>query len=365
LAVALAALPFLAAMVHSAMGADERHPQRLSRTQLCQGVRRAARDVAARYSNVPRERLDAAAKEACSHDPVYAQVAEAKPVATSPGCHLFAPADRHRSRPRTATPPKRRIPFFAARSGSVPPSGTPVVGGVQLPEGSRCGPFWSTDAGVEDWSLPRRLAAVFPRTGLWPVVWEWASEEPDSYVYGGGNPARADRLDAETLLRHGWKTSGFARTVPFPGMATAEAEAERMAVDPFGEIAQGSLFDAPPPGGWIMMLVPVNRPADVYSVLRPRATEYWSDDALTAILRSWEERFGVSVTALSPSSLELAVAAPPRDDDQAHRLSAEQAAFAPEDDGMTDLAVHAQRLRANRIIQGVASAHYWVFGWPD
>jgi hypothetical protein len=208
---------------------------------------------------------------------------------------------------------------------------------------------------VEDaLGLASRLAEVFPETGLWPVVWEWPTEEPDAYVNGPGNPARADRLDARRLLKHS-----------FGGLAAPQAEARRMAVDPFGYVVEGSLFPQPPPGGWILMLVPVNRPADVYSVLRPEVTEYLGDHALTAILRSWEERFGVTIAALSPSSLGLAVGAPPRNREQARRLAGEHAAFAPEDDGTADLRELARRLRSTRIGRGEASARYWAFGWPD
>lgn len=369
LAIGLAVLPVLAAMAHSAIGADDGHQPRITRGEYCRALESATRDAAARYSSFPRAASEASVKEACSRGPVYAQDVEAKRIAASPGCHLLLmPGTRRppRPRPRIASPPRQRIPFFARRSGSLPPSGTPVVGGVRLPEGSRCAPFWSTDAGVEDaWGLARRLTAVFPKTGLWPVVWEWESEEPDSYANGHGDPARADRLDAGTLLRRSWKANGFARERPFPGMATAEARAQRLGVDPFGEIVQASLLDAPPPGGWIVMLVPVNRPADVYSVLRPQLTEFFGDYELTAVLRSWEERFGAVVTALSPSTVELAVGAPPRDGKQARRLAAEQAAFAPEDDGTRDLGALARRLRSSRVLRGLSSAYYWAFGWPD
>jgi hypothetical protein len=83
----------------------------------------------------------------------------------------------------------------------------------------------------------------------------------------------------------------------------------------------------------MVMLIPVNRPAHLYSVLGTETTEYHSDDESTAVLRSWEERFGAVVSVLTPSTLDLAVGAPPRNDDDARRLAAEHAAFAPQKNG--------------------------------
>jgi hypothetical protein len=119
-----------------------------------------------------------------------------------------------------------------------------------------------------------------------------------------------------------------------------------------------------PPGGWVLMLVPVNRPADVGSVLGPGLTEYLSDDEITAVLRSWEERFGAVVSVMTPSTLALAVGAPPRDDDQARRLAAEHAALMPDADP-EDLQGLAAALRSTRGTRGVTSARYWELGWPD
>jgi hypothetical protein len=232
--------------------------------------------------------------------------------------------------------------------------------------GSRCGPFWSTDAGVPDaFGLARRLASVFPSTGLWPVVWTWPGEAPDAYFDGPVDLARADSIDAESLLRRSWAKFGFARERPFPGIAAPEAVASRMGVQPFGETTEASRMERPPPGGWIVMLVPVNRPADVHSVLGLWVTEYYSVPEFTSVLRSWEERFGAVVSAFSPGTVELAVGAPPHDDEQALRLAAEHAAFAPEDEIATDLEGLPGRLRSTRIVPGDTSARYWVLGWPD
>ncbi len=51
--------------------------------------------------------------------------------------------------------------------------------------------------------------------------------------------------------------------------------------------------------GSSLLLVPANRPADVLSVLGGLiATEVMSDAELTAVARSWEERFGTVVVGI-------------------------------------------------------------------
>jgi hypothetical protein len=147
------------------------------------------------------------------------------------------------------------------------------------------------------------------------------------------------------------------------GLAAA-AGASRLSVDPFGSSLAESSMHSPPPGGWVVMLVPVNRPADVYSVLGPELTEYFSDDEITAVVRSWEERFGAVVSVMTPSTLELAVGAPPRDDDQARRLAAEHTVLMPDADP-EDLQGLVPALRSTRGTRGVTSARYRPLGWLD
>jgi hypothetical protein len=128
-------------------------------------------------------------------------------------------------------------------------------------------------------------------------------------------------------------------------------------------------LESPPESGWVLVLVPVNRPADAITMLGSTATEVMGDPALTTVVRSWEERFGAVVTTVAGGGLGLAVANPPRDDDQSLSLAAEQTAFAPEQgevSGPGELAGLASRLRTGAPGPGVArSRYFWVFGWPD
>ena len=98
------------------------------------------------------------------------------------------------------------------------------------------------------------------------------------------------------------------------------------------------------------------------AVLAMQTTIYFSDSELSAVLRSWEERFGAVVTSLGPGGVELVVGAPPRGDEQVTRVAAEHVTFAPDAHSADVL---YQLLRSGRTMPGVTSARYWALGWPD
>jgi hypothetical protein len=116
--------------------------------------------------------------------------------------------------------------------------------------------------------------------------------------------------------------------------------------DPFGARATFSA-ELPAEAPAYLILVPTNRSADTFSVLGFEATEVISNDEITSVLRSWEERFAAVLTTLVP--VEVVVDRPLRSRSDTARLAAEQLAFAPEGDDAS----------------GFRSKHYWVFHWPD
>ena len=74
----------------------------------------------------------------------------------------------------------------------------------------------------------------------------------------------------------------------------------------------------------------------------------WDDVAeVSAVLRSWEDRFGAVLVRMHLSVLELAVAAPPWTVDDCVRVAAEHFAFTCDDDSPTPktLRQYAQGLR--------------------
>ena len=210
------------------------------------------------------------------------------------------------------------------------------------------------------------MAAAFEQTGLWPVLWDL--DDPDRYMNATGDPDAAARLEAGEILERNWSEHGlrgdFGR---FPGLAEGSVSDASGAVagDPFGTRAR---FTDPYAANMpkFLLLVPTHRPADAMSVVGTELTELMSDDDMTAVLRSWEERFGAVLTSIMP--VELVVDRPPRTAGDAARLAAEQAAFAPEDDLLfeveDDLSGIADLLRSGGR-PGFRSRDYWVFSFPD
>jgi Domain of unknown function (DUF4253) len=76
-------------------------------------------------------------------------------------------------------------------------------------------------------------------------------------------------------------------------------------------------------------LVPATRPADVPAVIGwTGSRNSWRDTVgMSAVLRSWEERFGALLLRVTSSTLEVAVASPPTTDDECLRVAAEHVAF--------------------------------------
>src|SRR5690606_15972101 len=107
-----------------------------------------------------------------------------------------------------------------------------------------------------------------------------------------------------------------------------------------------------------LALVPVQRGADVLTVLGwSGATNHVSRNAgLSALLRSWEDRFGVRVLRLGPDRLDLSVAAPPMDPDHATAVAAEHWTFCPDRIAQKpgSIAGYAQEIRGRRT---------WSFWW--
>jgi hypothetical protein len=239
-------------------------------------------------------------------------------------------------------------PPRAERSGQLPPAGPLELGSVRLPAGRPVivqdpvgalplPTLWVTDAEVPEagtaWAA---LAAQFPSTGLWPLLLQglydgsgrpWANGELSPVT-----EAEIGALDPHAVLEDGWRgwlvpirypwAPGTGPLAPFgpdfPGLAEAQPEA---GVELFAE----------PTGCARLGLVSCRRPSDAIGLAGWHgAINYRTSAEISAVLRSWEERFGAFPVGLGFATLTLVVTRPPIAQDQALRVAAEVAALCPD-----------------------------------
>jgi Domain of unknown function (DUF4253) len=107
-----------------------------------------------------------------------------------------------------------------------------------------------------------------------------------------------------------------------------------------------------------LAIVPAARPADAVAVLGWRGTCTYHDDVtgLSAVLRSWEERFGAVLVQIDFMTLWLSVAAPPRSAPECRAVAAEHFAFCPDVD--TEV---PRPLR--QYASSLAGRRWWRFWW--
>ncbi|MFI5689865.1 DUF4253 domain-containing protein [Streptomyces sp. NPDC051636] len=189
-----------------------------------------------------------------------------------------------------------------------------------------------------------------------PVDWELM---PGEMTYPGDH-------DADDVLAEYWEDSAADEVAevlaPFgpdwPGLAPAGSTT----ADPDTRAAQlaDSLTDGTRP--WFkdprLALVPARRSADIPAAIGWTGPLNHENDVarLCAVLRSWEDRFGIRVVGLDFDQLVLSVAAPPATLAEAEEVAAEHFAFCPDNitQGPGDLRVYAEDL---------IGEHTWSFWW--
>jgi hypothetical protein len=218
-------------------------------------------------------------------------------------------------------------------------------------------------ATFDDRALYGRLLTDAPRTGRCPILLsEYALSTIPDDRHRVTTMAEVDRHNAAEVLADRWPgtcstgcnwLSPFGST--FPGLTPPVADAADL--HPAALVA-AAVQEAAEPRHLLLVVTPVSRPADV------PATAGWSgmcnswDDVteVSAVLRSWEDRFGAVLVRMHASTLDLAVAAPPWAKGDCLRVAAEHFAFTCDDDSPTPktLSQYARRLRG---------ARQWSFWW--
>jgi hypothetical protein len=217
-----------------------------------------------------------------------------------------------------------------------------------------------------------RLHAEHPRTGLWPLALHGLDTEPDRpWVEGEVFPAGSQVPPVTAIegeLEQLWveitsdeddeneddaaeRVALIAPYSSWPGLApTGEQQGSpderadeyaRQVLDGsarLGLVIAGSGAEALATIGW-------TGPAN-----------YVNPGLISAVLATWEERFGARVIGLGFDTLRVSVTAPPTTIDQALLVAAEHFAFCPDNvwQGEGSLAVYAEDL---------VGATSWTFWW--
>ncbi|MFJ4326001.1 DUF4253 domain-containing protein [Streptomyces tricolor] len=248
------------------------------------------------------------------------------------------------------------------------PSGRSL--GLQLPPGRLVdetddGPWhepllWLADkpAAPGAWKV---LGAPARRVGLLPVLVDvgGAMSGPERWELGPGLVSYPGDHDAEEILAEYWAEEMEEGGGEFGGDWTGLAPRASLVADPDTRAAQ--VADAlaggtrPWPREPRLALVPARRSADIPAAIGwTGPLNYEGDVGRTcAVLRSWEDRFGIRVTALDYDTLAVSVAAPPATPAQAEAVAAEHFAFCS--------AAFTESLEA--YARELVGATVWSFRW--
>jgi hypothetical protein len=221
-----------------------------------------------------------------------------------------------------------------------------------------------TDAPVADAGLQLdRLRKPSAELGLVPVLLSGMESEPkrpwDSKEFSPTDPRRIDNFNAARELAHSWR-----------GSLDEEDEESLEPVKPFGlkfpglavpPVSDGRTDDrsalAHLTSGRIG-LVAAGRPADTITALGWMGAVNVHQDhvIISAVLRSWEDRWLARVVEIGFDTLTLTVGIPPRDIETALALAAEHFALCPDNifQGSETLEAYAKYLIGSRS---------WNFWW--
>ncbi|MFI8184507.1 DUF4253 domain-containing protein [Actinacidiphila glaucinigra] len=225
--------------------------------------------------------------------------------------------------------------------------------------------LWHAEGPAEPGSWERLLPARMS-AGLHPVLLSMDEALPATRDLDPGAMSYPGDHDADEVLAGLWGDEEESEeddadlTAPFgrawPGLAP-EREFE---ADP--DVRAAEVAASVVGAGWIKdpraALVPARRSADVPAAIGWTGPCNHENDVarLCAVLRSWEERFGVRVVAVAFDVLVLSVAAPPATEAEAEAVAAEHFAFCPDNvtQGSGSLRAYAESL---------VDAHAWSFWW--
>lgn len=231
------------------------------------------------------------------------------------------------------------------------PSGRAL--GLHLPAGALVD---TTDEGpwhepllwcADERAVPGGWTALEPARlrGLLPVVLDVGDGHggPDRWELAPGEVSYPGDHDAEEVLAECWEEYA-AEAHAWPGLAEPLPQESRDRSrnqnhdhdhDPDAvatRVADLLLADGGPLKAPRLALVPARRSADIPTAIGWTGPANHEGDTarLSAVLRSWEDRFGIRVVALGFDHLLVSVAAPPVTMADAEAVAAEHFAFCPD-----------------------------------
>ena len=233
--------------------------------------------------------------------------------------------------------------------------------------------YWLSDTPAPAALWPE-LRAAYPRSGLWPLLLQSEHTDPAlPWAAGEVDPQPASVIDSHdpgVFLATAWaawvqEQEGeedfdyhFEDLAPFgrdwPGLAPPGEPMEDpdVVADWYAELLHDDTAR--------LGLVVADRSADTLAVTGWTGPANHAQTApLAAVVRSWEDCFGVRVTRVGLDTLDLSVAAPPQTTEHALHVAAEHFAFCPDNiqqasPGQDTLSSYAEQMRGK---------NSWSFWW--
>ncbi|MEU4407437.1 DUF4253 domain-containing protein [Streptosporangium sp. NPDC023963] len=222
--------------------------------------------------------------------------------------------------------------------------------------------FWLSEVAVsgEYWA---RLRAQHERSGLWPVLLEDSVQPWSAGQIAPDTAGQIDNYHAAAFMAEVWSDwiakanlDQLELLDPFGPECPGPAPSGRLAADP-GVVADwyaGLVAERRTPLG----LVAVERGADALAVMGWQGALNHNEwmVPLAAVVRSWEDRFGVRVVGMGFNTLDLSVAAPPTTSEHALHVAAEHWTFCPDSiiQGAGNLIDYAEQIKGRNA---------WSFWW--
>lgn len=197
--------------------------------------------------------------------------------------------------------------------------------------------MWISDAVVPDAASAWCAAAErFADTGLWPLrLHSLYDDSGRPWSQGELEPvtrSAVEAIDVRDVLARGWRDClvpirnpwppGTGPLAPFgsdfPGLAPTQPESSTTRAGLTGGAAR-------------LGVVSCERPADAVALAGwTGAINVLGTAQVSAVLRSWEDRFGVVLVGLAFATITVLVTRPPATHEDALRVAAEIAAFCPD-----------------------------------